>query len=127
MKAHEIKFRAWDKENACFWYSEKFGSLSKFFEYMENLEEQGNEITYQPHTGIATIDNIDIYPGDIFLRRMPFMGEGKHEKCIINYKDGTYYINNKGNTLGSWTKDLTKLGTIYENPELLDENGLARM
>lgn len=37
----EIKFRAWDKFNGCYWHSDKFENLADFFTKIQILIDGG--------------------------------------------------------------------------------------
>lgn len=121
MNHHEINYRAWDTNNKCFWYSEKFPALSKFFEYMENIYANDNEIVFEPTTGLKYNTKEDIYPGDIVIWGNRWWDDEspEDEVCHVFYENATYYITHKGHHLHAWGLDLKKIGNIHENPELL--------
>ena len=109
----QIKFRAWDKEfNKMFDWSEllKFApTLKAFFE--------NEDIVKMQYTGLVDKNGREIYEGDIIEML------GDYSKYIIVFDDCGFCLavlhGRIVESLFDGVGELTVIGNIYENPELL--------
>ena len=127
----DSKFRAWDKENKWFIYTDYFhgknGSRGLFW---DNVAEFGLEVT--EYTGKKDKDDIEIYEGDGVKKVYPKM----NRECIgvvrwESYSDDEYVSNiecwmvdgsplsDLGGLWGEASHIYKVVGNIYMNKELL--------
>lgn len=126
-----MKFRAWDKFNACFYFSENYG-LADFFVRMKELEENG--IVYQQATGLQDFNKEDIYEGDIvsFTATAHYKEHGKVTDVIFSedlqfvargsvpgVDDRNKVEHGLPLVWGGW-ECMEVIGNNFQNPELLD-------
>lgn len=124
----KIKFKGWDKLNKKWIDIWKIAFQENQAMAVEDLEGEMyglHQIELVPYTGVNDQDKNEIYCGDIREYHDVEKGMG-----IVKFHEGRYLLfpitNSKGDmnpwALGNvWTK---KVGTIYENPELLKEKNL---
>jgi uncharacterized phage protein (TIGR01671 family) len=121
----ELKFRAWDKFNACFWESDG-KNLSEFFTRMQYLIDGDNELIFQQYTGMKDKKGKEIYEGDIIHFKTSF----ENDNDDYDYSEKPFVIEwNKHAAAfkpfhlnARWRCDVEGvevIGNIYENPELL--------
>lgn len=122
----EIKFRAWLKEERkmvnvetlfiginrlCFGNSKTEDLFFRDFEEVELMQ----------YTGLKDKNGKEIYEGDIY-----HVGD-KNIRYLVVWFDSGFKGKQLRSTsyagLESWAKDIEILGNIYENPELLENNG----
>ena len=138
----EIKFRVWDKESkemlsdVSLWNDDFTSYLNEHIEYLQDKCE------LMQYTGLKDKNGIEIYEGDIVVEKSyPFYGNAieitdSNQECdelnyigVVVYDNGYYVdltvISNRvrgcavGNSLHDY-EHLEVLGSIYENPELLE-------
>ncbi len=80
--AREIKFRAWDRFNECYWYSDKYNNLADFFVKMQELSESGNALIFEQFTGLRNKNGKEIYERDYLKNPKGEIG------CIIWHEAG---------------------------------------
>ena len=126
----EIKFRAWLKEERkmvnvetlfiginrlCFGNSKTEDLFFRDFEEVELMQ----------YTGLKDKNGKEIYEGDIY-----HVGD-KNIRYLVVWFDSGFEGKQLRSTsyagLESWAKDIEILGNIYENPELLENNGWLNM
>lgn len=116
----ETKFRAWDKENNC-WFSKVdfLIDMDGVVYYMESfgkfvvLPKERYELVF--YTGLKDKTDKDIYEGDIVREEM-----AHDEIPIIDqviFENGCFWIKECEDTL--YGNDFEVIGNIYENPELI--------
>lgn len=134
----EIKFRAWDNENKCF-----FRDTNRAYENvieqllispagdinLRKMDGMYHESTFsgrfvlQQYTGIKDIDSRNIYEGDICESEQLLYPLTGTRTGIVKYHDGSYLLEDlnglDGDFLFSETAETKIIGNIYENPELL--------
>jgi len=111
-----LKFRAWDKFNAQYWYSEKHENLGDFFKKMQHLIDGDNDIVFEQFTGSIDKNGKEIYEGDIVKA---------NQETIFQIEwfidESEYCCNGFGFKTNGWlSTELDVIGNIYENPELLN-------
>jgi len=79
-----IKFRAWDKFNGCYYYSDKYKSLSAFFKECEKCIEADNGIVYQQFTGLKDKNGKDVFEGDVV--------EQSDDRYVVESCSGGYQL-----------------------------------
>jgi len=123
----EIKFRAWDKFNDCYWYSANFSTLADFFVAMQECISNGNELAFEQYASLKDRNGKEIYEGDIVS--MPY------SRCTQNwqvlemsaYGQRFLRLTAKPHPAPHYFRGLHHfdkcevIGNIYENPELLSD------
>lgn len=115
----EIKFRAWDKNKAVFYffdlendnYPEAFWSLHSSKELTE-------------FTGLKDKNGKEIYEGDIVIEPSWWWGALEVIECLsFNGQQRQWIGINGGSKVHNYwhLNELEKIGNIYENPELLQK------
>lgn len=118
----EYKFRAWDKENGKWFYSDDFEFMSLFWVECE-LKGLCFDFIYR-FTDLTDKNGKEIYEGDILAK------EGHHNRLVIWQKDGfaIQYINHEN----EWTQRKTPriykfvngceiIGNKFQHPHLLNQ------
>jgi len=127
----EIKFRAWDIRNNC-WFNQGYGDFCVGYSetYKENYitfsECAGmgdrqctlHEVYVMQYTGLKDKNEKEIYEGDIIsLHGAEFGG------VVFWHNEGAcFYQNHRGSILGicGSDSDYEIIGNQYENPELME-------
>lgn len=118
-----LKFRAWDKFNQCFWYSDKYRTLADFFAAMQLLIDAGNGLVFQQYSGLGDKIGNRIYEGDIYRTWYSRDLSGKDIIEVIEVVQ--YEIEPHNRTAGCeilFHNNAEIIGNIYENPELLNSD-----
>lgn len=111
----EIKFRFYNKDKNEMIYSDsdRYEHLSDFFYNFDYFDGNKSELTQ--YTGLKDSEGNEIYEGDI-VRAI-----GLHEEIIstVIWRKSCFAAG--GYILSAYGDDLTVIGNIYQNPELLNE------
>lgn len=108
----ELKFRAWDKFNGCFWYSDKYPNLAKFFYAMQLLIDGGNKLIFQQFTGIKDINGKEIYEGDKVDFTLTHDSYNKLYSSVVEWHNHAWRLNKIW--LLSEISNIAVIGNIYE-------------
>jgi hypothetical protein len=126
----EYKFRAWDKFNGQYWYSDKYINLAEYFGAMQSLMDGGNVLKFQEYTGLKDKKGVEIYEGDFIQHpayyETPEMSSNPLAHDFIIYKDGAFRFNDGEGLLfeemENYDGDFEILGNLYQHPELINKN-----
>ena len=135
----EIKFRAWDNVADQMYYvgeEELIVFIMKDSGIQADQVIQDNEyidgyyvetlhhLQYMQYTGLKDKNGREIYEGDIVLREITVFGTSANEDFIgeVKYYECRWWIDNGNDAIPLWNEadELTILGNIHENPELLE-------
>lgn len=128
--SREIKIRAWLKEEKKMVIVETIDFSEKSIQYLEKNEIMDayllrtkflEDVELMQYTGVKDKNGKEIYEGDIY-----HVGD-KNIRYLVVWFDSGFEGKQLRSTsyagLKSWAKDTEILGNIYENPELLENNG----
>lgn len=112
-----IKYRAWDKFNSCYWYSENYEILGEYFIKMQFLIDGENTLIYEQFTGLKDKNGKEVYEGDIINLEDVI--------CPVTWDDGGFQmITSKNQGKSALIQDRVRhfevIGNIHENPELIN-------
>ena len=122
----EIKFRAWDKITKKYFYSGTLDNGDVLVIHLDGEIEISSDDTYKPDDFIIEeligirdqnrrIYEGDVIDGNLFDNRLPIRG-------VVVYDDRHCFYaikNDAGITALFRIANITQIGTIHENPELL--------
>lgn len=126
----EIKFRAWDKENAIM-LPDKDDGRDPMFLLSTRLYD--DDIVFMQYTGLKDINAVEIFAGDIV--KVIDVGFGYEYIGVINFKNQellelTLEIVKEYSSMPQGSRDIMRtleyhcfevIGNIYQNPELLKQ------
>lgn len=110
----EIKFRAWDKEQAKMKKDFRFDEFNDVNDYFAD-----NDFVFMQYTGLKDQNGKEIYEGDILtwgnnvIVKVYWANNLAMFRCVI---EGTEEFD-----LFAFNQEASIVGNIYENKELLDE------
>lgn len=128
MNKREIKFRVWDKNEKTMINFEEIERI----DFTDKTIIVGGyinfeDIEFMQYIGLKDKDGIEIYDGDILINtNKSKLNLGMdNQKYLVVYKALGFDLKPlfKGIALKFDYSDLKKIGNIYENPELLSEEG----
>jgi hypothetical protein len=96
------KFRAWDKFNGCYWYSDNYKNLAEFFTAMQDLIDGGNELTFEMWIGLNDKNEKEIYE-NMPIKFTEIVGYGTREHVgKFTFDRGCFWFRAKGRTECNW-------------------------
>lgn len=128
MNKREIKFRVWDKNEKTMINFEEIERI----DFTDKTIIVGGyinfeDIEFMQYIDLKDKDGIEIYEGDILINtNKSKLNLGiDNQKYLVVYKTLGFDLKPlfKGIALKFNYSDLKKIGNIYENPELLSEEG----
>lgn len=115
-----LKLRAWDKFNECFYFSEKASSFQAFFDNFQMLS--GNGMVLEMYSTINDSDGVEIYAGDIVEYELdnmePESGTTKYRE-EVKFIDGCFCVDGYTPLYATTEWKLKRVGNIHEHPHLL--------
>jgi uncharacterized phage protein (TIGR01671 family) len=108
----EIKFRAWNK-----WADRNEMAYFNLDTCM--LDTLAYNAPIMQYTGLKDKNGKEIYEGDVVNRSFP---GGVEFKGTVKFYECAFWIDNGKQSVGLFSEidEITILGNIYENPELLE-------
>ena len=132
----DLKFRAFDKFNEVYYYSDKFENLAQFFLEVVMAQKGENVIVVEQFTGLKDRNGVKIYEGDVVASKY-IHGEceksvykiifdsfglhgivGFHAINIFDQRDDLHFY---GGIPCSENYELEIIGNIHQNPELMEK------
>jgi len=121
--SRDLKYRAWDVFNHCFYWSDNHKNLAMFFAQIQKCIDGGNHVTVQQFVGRKDNNGVDMFGDDI--ARVQITNDVS-AIGLICFKDGSFCI--KQNLLGvdrytnlnayAPTCTFEIIGNTHESPEL---------
>lgn len=114
-----LKFRSWDADRKQYFYSDAYG-LGNFFQH------HGEDGCLEQYTGLKDVKGTEVYEGDILKTKItPNSGQHGRPRAVF-FHEGAFKCGASSKSrrvmltgLTVRQKDLTVIGNIHENPELL--------
>lgn len=139
-----FKFRAWDKFNAQYWYSEEHNNLGDFFKKIQHFIDGGNDLIIEQFTGLIDKNGKEVYEGDIIKwKETRFWNKEQEQKGVamprffksaVVYDDAEFLVSSTQefdtplccffrteDVHNQFDYKAEVIGNIYKNPELLKQ------
>lgn len=92
MNYKDLKLKAWDSFNGCYYYSKHYKKLSAFFKFIENCIAGGNEITLYQSTNLEDKYRKEIYFDCDIIRVHDYEWSEKHACGYYRRKNDIDFI-----------------------------------
>lgn len=112
-----LKFRAWDKKNKAWIYSDHQKGLAWFFSLVEKYN-----CKVMQYTGVIDKNKRDIYDGDIIRYKYngDMLSHGGERIFVVRQNKDLEYLSFDC-LAGKWSYEIEIIGNIYEHKKLLKD------
>lgn len=128
----DIRFRAWLKGRMVYftpdddYFIDGDGRLVKIAQIENGCNYQGfedYECNLMQFTGLKDKDCKDIFEVDIVKVEIPVVSVNEDFIGQVKMLEGRWWVDNGNDAIPLWSEinEITVLGNIYENPELMEE------
>lgn len=112
-----LKFRAYDKFNEVYYFSDKFKNLAEFFIQVQKCIDGENWIVVEQYAGAKDGNSVEIFEGDLFSGK-----DRKGDLYIreVKFKEGKFVLLPNKSVFYDHALFGKIIGNINQNPELLE-------